>query len=70
MQAAQAQPTPTVAPLLSQADLAKILNAGLRTVERMRSAGKLPKPDLFVGKMPRWRPATIGAWIEAQARSN
>jgi hypothetical protein len=64
------QPAPNIEPLMSQDDIARVLNAGLRTVERMRASGKLPKPDLFVGKMPRWRPETIRAWIDGQARSN
>jgi hypothetical protein len=50
--------------LLSQGDLVRVLNASRRTIERLRSAGKLPKPDLFLNKMPRWRPETIRAWIE------
>ncbi len=51
-------------PLLSIDDLAAILNCSRRLVERMRSAGKVPPPDLHVGRMPRWKPATIRAWIE------
>jgi len=27
-------------------------------------AGKVPKPDIKIGKMPRWKAATIRAWIE------
>jgi hypothetical protein len=72
MQSAHVQgpPTPSVETLLSQNDLARVLNAGRRTVERLRAAGKMPRPDLFVGKMPRWRPETIRAWIDGQTRSN
>ncbi|MGO9601659.1 MAG: helix-turn-helix transcriptional regulator [Isosphaeraceae bacterium] len=50
--------------LLSLDDLAKILKCSRRLVERMRSAGKVPKPDIHVGKCPRWKPATIRAWID------
>ena len=51
-------------PLLGIDDLAVYLNCSRRLVERMRSAGKVPPPDLHVGRMPRWKPATIRAWIE------
>jgi excisionase family DNA binding protein len=53
-----------VAPLLSIDDVAEALSCSRRLVERMRSAGKLPKPDLHVGRMPRWSRETIAKWIE------
>jgi hypothetical protein len=50
---------------LSLDDLTKILNCSRRAVERLKSGGKLPRPDLILCKrMPRWRPETIRAWIE------
>jgi hypothetical protein len=52
-----------IEPLLSIDDLATILNCSRRLVERMRSAGKVPKPDMHVGRCPRWMPATIRRWI-------
>lgn len=55
-------------PLLSIADLARVLNCSRRVVEGLRSAGRLPKPDLKIGKMPRWRPDTVRAWIEKGGR--
>jgi hypothetical protein len=54
----------SIEPLLSIDDLAVILHCSRRLVERMRSAGKLPPPDLLVGRMPRWKPETIRQWIE------
>jgi len=53
-----------IEPMLSIDDLAALLSCSRRLVERMRSAGKVPKPDINVGKMPRWKAATIRAWIE------
>jgi predicted DNA-binding transcriptional regulator AlpA len=53
-----------IEPLLRVADLTRVLNCSRRVVERMRAAGRLPSPDLHIGKMPRWRPETIRAWIE------
>ena len=43
-------------PLLSIDDLTVILNCSRRLVERMRSAGKVPPPDLNVGRMPAGSP--------------
>jgi predicted DNA-binding transcriptional regulator AlpA len=45
-------------------EVAKALGIGQRTLERERSAGRFPPPDLRIGKVPLWRPATINAWIE------
>jgi len=53
-----------IEPMLGIDDLAAILSCSRRLVERMRSAGKVPKPDIHVGRCPRWKPATIRAWIE------
>ena len=54
--------------LLRLADLAEALNVSGRTIERLRSAGLLPRPDLMLGvgarKSPRWKPETIRQWIE------
>ena len=53
----------SIEPMLGMDDLAAILSCSRRLVERMRSAGKFPKPDLHVGRCPRWTPATIRTWI-------
>ena len=58
-----------IEPLLGIDDLAAILRCSRRLVERMRSAGKVPKPDIKIGKMPRWKAATIQAWIERGGRA-
>lgn len=54
--------------MLSIDDLAALLSCSRRLVERMRSAGKVPKPDIKIGKMPRWRVETIRRWIEGGGR--
>ena len=53
-----------IEPMIGIDDLAAILSCPRRLVERMRSAGKIPKPDIKIGKMPRWKAATIRSWIE------
>ena len=42
----QASP-PALDPLLSIDDLARVLNCGRRSVERMLSSGQLPRPTTF-----------------------
>jgi predicted DNA-binding transcriptional regulator AlpA len=55
-------------PMLSLDDLAALLSCSRRLVERMRSAGKIPRPDIHVGRCPRWKPETIRKWIERGGR--
>jgi excisionase family DNA binding protein len=45
-------------------DVAKYLNVSRRGVERLKSSGKLPRPALTIGRLPRWRPEVIREWIE------
>jgi predicted DNA-binding transcriptional regulator AlpA len=45
-------------------DLAAALGVSRRAIERERSAGRLPKPDRIIGRMPLWSPETIRRWIE------
>jgi predicted DNA-binding transcriptional regulator AlpA len=56
-------------PLLTMSDLGRILAVERRTIDRLRSAGKLPPPDLILGRMPRWRRSTIDGWISRGGRS-
>jgi hypothetical protein len=51
-------------PLVTKADLERILQVDSRTIDRMRSAGRLPKADLYLARMPRWNAETIRRWIE------
>jgi predicted DNA-binding transcriptional regulator AlpA len=57
-----------IEPLLTMTDLARLLVCDRRTVERLRAAGRLPRPDLHIGRLPRWRLETISAWIERGGR--
>ena len=49
-------------------DWAALLVCSRRQVEKMRVADQLPPPDFFVGKMPRWKVATVKAWIDGQRK--
>ncbi len=46
-------------------ELAEALGVSRRTIERERSAGRFPPPDLKIGKAPLWKPETIRAWIDS-----
>jgi len=48
--------------LLSVDQLARLLDVSVRTVWRLRDAGKLP-PPLRIGGGVRWRRADIQNWI-------
>ncbi|MFC1635844.1 helix-turn-helix transcriptional regulator [Planctomycetota bacterium] len=52
--------------LLSAKELAGILSTSVRTVWRLRSAGKLPRP-VTIGHSIRWVESTIAKWLEAGA---
>ena len=45
-------------------ELADALGVSRRAIERERAAGRFPRPDLTIGKMPLWRPETVRGWIE------
>jgi predicted DNA-binding transcriptional regulator AlpA len=69
----EAPRVPSDLPTLAQAEpallwrldtVAKSLGIGRRTLERMRTAGQFPPPDVMIGRSPRWRPETIRRWVE------
>ena len=43
--------------------IAHVLSISRRVLERERSAGRFPAPDLIFGRMHLWRPERIQAWI-------
>ena len=54
-----------IEPLLSLNEIASILGVTRRAVERLRSTGSLPRPDLKVGRNLRWRAETVKAWLDS-----
>jgi predicted DNA-binding transcriptional regulator AlpA len=54
---------------LRLAELAKSLGVSRRTLERERSAGRFPPPDISIGKAPLWKPETIRRWIDTGGRA-
>ena len=66
-------PQATIAcePLLRPGDVVRVLNIGKRTFERWLASGRFPRPDIKAGaKISLWKPATVRAWIEAEAAAN
>jgi predicted DNA-binding transcriptional regulator AlpA len=57
-----------LAALLTAEDFRRILSIGRRTFQTWRAAGRLPAPDLEIGKVLRWRPETVEAWLAEAAR--
>ena len=49
-------------------EVASLLGISRRVLERERSAGRFPRPDMTIGRMPLWKPATIRAWVEDGGR--
>lgn len=66
----QADDRPRVEPLTYRfEDLAEAIGVSRRFLERELSAGRLPKPDLRLGKVPLWRVETIRNWLERGGRT-
>ena len=57
--------TAGLAPLLSSADVAELLDVSTRTLEFWRYVGKGPA-YVRVGRRVRYRPADVEAYLEAQ----
>lgn len=49
-------------------EVAESLGISRRALERERAAGRFPKPDLTVGRMPLWCPETLRGWVEGGSR--
>jgi hypothetical protein len=44
-------------------EVARSLGVSRRTLERERSAGRFPPPDLLIGKAPLWTRETLVRWV-------
>ena len=51
--------------LLTLGDLAELLRLNRRTIQRMASGGKLPKPIRLSARCTRWRREEIVEWLES-----
>ena len=50
--------------VLWRRDLAQTLGIGMRTLDKLRSNGTIPSPDVQLGGRMGWRSRTIEAWLE------
>lgn len=55
-------------PMVSIDDVTRLLQCSRRLVDRMRAAGTMPPPDFMAGRRPRWKAATIRAWLDSGGR--
>ena len=51
-------------------ELADSLGMSRRAIERERSAGRFPLPDLYIGKAPLWRPESVRDWLDSKKGGN
>jgi len=56
--------------MLKFEDLVQLLKVSRRKLQSWRALGKLPKPDLHIGKVIRWNRKTISLWIENLSNIN
>jgi hypothetical protein len=49
-------------------EVAAALGVSRRAIERERAAGRFPRPDLTIGRMPLWRPETVREFQEGGGR--
>ena len=60
---------PRIEPMTLRIDeVAEALGVSRRIIERERSAGRFPKPDLTIGKMPLWRVESVRSYLERGGR--
>jgi predicted DNA-binding transcriptional regulator AlpA len=50
------------------ADVEALTGMSKRWMQREISAGRMPAPDLRMGRCAGWRPATITAWLDSLAQ--
>lgn len=60
------EPPAAATQLLEPRQIAAALRVSYRQVKQMVAAGEYPKPDLHIGRLPRWQVATHNAWITAR----
>jgi hypothetical protein len=53
----------TVPIVLRMDDLAVATRMSVRSINRLRSAGRIPAPDFIYGRRPRWFARTIEKWL-------
>jgi hypothetical protein len=47
---------------LTVAEIARLYGIGTRTITSYKARGKMPQPDLQVGRTPVWKLSTLTEW--------
>ena len=53
--------------MIGMADISRYAGVIYRTVQDWRQKGILPPPDFAIGKVVRWRPSTIYAFVNGRS---
>jgi predicted DNA-binding transcriptional regulator AlpA len=53
--------------MMELGEIAELLGVEYRTVQKWRADGALPPADFSLGRVVRWKPATIAAFIRSRA---
>jgi predicted DNA-binding transcriptional regulator AlpA len=61
-------PVPQTDHCFSKQQLAAYLGVSTRTLDRAAAMGLLPRPDLQVGRSPRWSPETVTKWLRTRPK--
>jgi predicted DNA-binding transcriptional regulator AlpA len=48
------------------AEISAMTGINRRTLDRMKQSGKMPKPDLDLGKIALWKRTTIEKWLSGK----
>jgi hypothetical protein len=65
--ATQSEEAP-LAVCLDKQGFARYLGISTRSLDRAAAVGLLPRPDLTIGRSPRWSPETITRWLRTRPR--
>jgi len=58
-----------IVPLLwGKREIRAAIGVSEATFDRLLSSGRFPRPDVRIGRMPKWRPATVHEWIDIESR--
>lgn len=53
--------------MMGMRDIARLIGVTYRTVQCWRESGELPPPDFALGRVIRWRPATIESFLKSRS---
>lgn len=51
-------------PLYNKTQICEYISIDDRTLDRWVASDKFPKPDLYLGRHPRWKLSTVNTYLE------